>query len=161
MSAPLYQLLHQFEELSNLDIDQETLADTMEALEGEIQVKAENILRVVANMGGDITAVDNEIKRLQARKMALTHRKDNLKDYLRVNMEKSEIKKISCPLFAITLVAGRAMVEIDSVDDLPEEYVKTQVTFKPVKADILKAMKDGTDVPGAHLITSKSQIRIK
>lgn len=157
----LYELTRQMAELQNLDLDEEALKDTIEGIEGGVEIKAENMTRAMGNMDSDIAALDAEIKRLQGRKKALTNRKDRLREDLLVNMEESGISKIQCPLFTVTLVKGRDMVAIDSVEDLPDGLVKTEITFKPIKADILRALKDGIDVPGAHMTKSQSSIRIK
>ena len=146
----LYELTAQYRGLAELsDIPDDALRDTLEGLEGEIQIKAENLLMVVSNMNADATAIDTEIKRLQARKKAITNRQNSLRDYLKHNMQQSGISKIQCPLFSITLAKGRPMAVIEQEDLLPKKFIKT--TRSPIKADILRALKAGEQVPGAVL----------
>ncbi len=155
----LYELTAQYRGLAELsDIPEDALRDTLEGLEGEIQIKAENLLMVVSNMGADTTAIDTEIKRLQARKKAITNRQQSLRDYLRHNMAESGISKIKCPLFTITLGKGRPMVVIEDESKLPNQYVAT--TIAPMKAKILNALKSGTKIPGAVLGESAESLRI-
>ena len=39
------------------ELDPQTLADTLEAIEGELEVKAENYAKVMKNLEGDIAAI--------------------------------------------------------------------------------------------------------
>lgn len=141
---------------SDLDI-----TDTLEGIEGEFNDKAESLVAVVLNMDGDVSAIDAQIERLNARKSAIRNRQESMKDYLRQNMEATGIKKISCPLFTINCVQGREIALIENEDSLPDEYVKVKTTVSPDKNAITKALKEGEDVPGASLQRAKSSIRIK
>lgn len=160
----LYELTGQLIELNAMADDPEmaeAVTDTLEGLNMELSDKAEKIMYVITNRDGDIEALDKEIARLTARKKQLNNFQSSLKNYLQYNMEASGMKKIECPLFTITLAAGRDVAIIDDADALPDDYVKVETTVKPVKADILKALKAGETVPGAHIEKSQSSIRIK
>ena len=157
----LYELTNQYAALSDLDMPTEDLQDTFDALDGEIQIKAENLLSVVANMDANKTAINTEIKRLQARKSGITNRQTAMREYLRFQMENCGIKKITCDLFTITRGTGRPIALVDDVDKLPARFVKTTLTKQPIKADILKALKDGIDVPGALIGSAKESLIIR
>ena len=161
----LYELSGQYLALSELADDPnmppEALQDSLEGLEGAIEVKAQALLQVVAGMEGDTGAIDAEIKRLQTRKSVITNRANRLRQYLFENMQATGISKISCPLFAITLAKGRPMVEVIDAELIPDNYIKTTVTKSPIKADILKALKAGESVPGCALGESKQSLRIR
>ena len=158
----LYELTAQYRGLAELsDLPEDALQDTLEGLEGDIQAKAESLLMVVSNMGGDTAAIDLEIKRLQARKRAIDNRKQSLRDYLKHNMEVSGISSIKCPLFGITLAQGRPIARIDDATSLPDEFVSVEVVRKPRKADILAALNRGDNVPGAELDVSEKSLRIR
>lgn len=161
----LYELSEQYLELQQLgedgEIPPEVIADTLEAIEGELDQKAENLVMVVQHWDASIDAMKAHKKMIDARIKAFENRKANLIDYLRSNMERTEINKISCPLFTITLVKGREVVIVDDEDAIPDEYVETKITTAPRKNDIAKALKNGDEIPGAHLERSKSSVRIK
>jgi chaperonin cofactor prefoldin len=161
----LYELSGQYLELQELaereELPTDAIFDTLEGIDGEIRVKAENIGKVCANWDSDIEALDRQINALTARKRAINNRKENLKEYLRGNMEATGINKIECPFFIINCVPGRDHAVIDDNDKLPDEYVDVVTTIKPDKAAITKALKAGVDVPGAHIEKTKSSIRIK
>lgn len=161
----LYELTNQYLALSQLaddpDMPPQALADSLEGIEGAIEVKAQALLQVVAGWEADAAAVDIEIKRLLARKQVLLARGNSLRDYLRENMLRTGIDKISCPLFSITLAKSRPMVVITDESAIPDRYVETKVVKQPIKADILSALKAGEDVPGCALGESKRALLIK
>lgn len=162
----LYEISEQYSELSALaDSDDENMkeavATTLECIEGDFNDKAQALVTVVHNMDSDVESIDAEIKRLQARKTAIKNRQDSMRDYLRENMERTGIKKISCPLFTINCVAGREIAVINDESNIPDEYMTVKTEIRPDKAAITKALKDGVEIPGVSLDRAKSSIRIK
>lgn len=162
----LYAITEQFKELAALaeNADEDlvvALRDTMEGIEGEFQEKGKAIAMVTLNIDGDLEAIQSQIDRLTERKRIIANRKENLKEYLRTNMEASGITKITHPLFTITCGKGKPIVVIDDEKAIPDDYVNVKVTSAPDKAAIAKAIKDGIEVPGAHTETGKSSISIK
>lgn len=155
----LYKLKDQYNELQSMDFDPQVFNDTLEALDGEISDKAQNIGFVNANMTAKIEAIDNEIKRLQAMKKIEQNKQNSLKDYLRNNMEQMGIKKIECDLFSITLRKPVDVVSIDNPDEVPRDFYKVVESID--KALIKKALKDGHEVKGASLKAGKPGLLIK
>ena len=157
----LYEITSQINEIANLDLPAESVAETIESFEMDFNEKANNIALVNANMSGDIASIDGQIKRLQSMKSAIVGRQDQLKEYLRYNMDKSGISKIQCPLFSISLRKPLKVVSIDDVESIPDEYVKVTTSVAPDKALIAKALKAGSLVTGATLVDGKSSLTIK
>ncbi|MSR12886.1 MAG: siphovirus Gp157 family protein [Gammaproteobacteria bacterium] len=164
--SKLYEVAAQYRELEDqLDTDDASLAeairDTLEAIGGEFNDKAQAVVHIGLNIDADCAALDKEIDRLKQRKASLVNRNDNLREYLRVNMVKTGINKISCPLFTITLALGREVAVIDVESDLPDDLVTVKTVIAPNKAEILKLLKAGEVIPGAHIERSQSTVRIK
>jgi hypothetical protein len=184
----LYALTGQMAELSALaDTDDEGLRqaiqDTMESIQGEFEVKADNIVMLRRNIESDVNAIDNEIERLNELKRIKKNSVAQISDYLRRNMEAANIKSIKRPLFTITLALAPEKVIVDKPDDLPDELVEVKVSQDPnkkaiaakLKADrehneaVRKRMAAGEDcehelIPDptwAHLERGESSIRIK
>jgi hypothetical protein len=162
--AKLRDITGQYKELLDLansdEIPAEAIRDTLQAIEGEFEQKAIKVADVIHNIESDISQIDKEIKRLQARKKVVENRKESIRDFLINNMEACNISKISCPLFTITLVKGRDVVVVDDEDDLPDQYITVKTSTAPDKAALLAALKEGT-IDGAHLEKSKPSLRIK
>ena len=164
--SKLYEISEKYTELSALaDSDDENMkeavATTLECIEGDFNDKAQALVTVVHNMDSDAESIDAEIKRLQARKTAIKNRQDSMRDYLRENMERTGIKKISCPLFTINCIAGREIAVINNEDEIPDDYMVVKTEIRPDKAAITKALKDSAEIPGVSLDRAKSSIRIK
>lgn len=158
----LHLLTGQYLELANNEeLPPEAIRGTLEAIQGTIEEKAKALADWSLDMDGDALKIDAAIERLKSKKKSLEARKDSLIEYIRMNMEASGIKKISCPVFSITLVDGSDIVEITDEAALPDDYVSVKVTSTPDKVLIKKALKDGYAVEGARLGKGKSSIRIK
>lgn len=162
----LHQLTGQMLQLNQLaedDPDMEiAVADTMEGIQAEFNDKAIALATLFTNLDATETALDNEIKRLQARKNRVKNRRGEMVNYLRENMEAAGIKKISCDLFTITWVIGREVVAVDDIDEIPDDYmVLPPVEAKPDKVKILAELKDGVEIPGVHKERNQASIRIK
>ena len=160
----LYELTEQYIGLSHLidegELDAETLQATLDGLSGDLEAKAEGLLSYIGNIGSDVSAIDTEIKRLQARKKTMTNRQDSLREYLKFNMMVGDIQKIACPLFTITLTKPRPMVVVDDEDAIPVKFkLEIPASYKLVKADLLRALKQGK-IDGAHLGESQPGLRI-
>jgi hypothetical protein len=162
----LYELSDQYRGLMRLidsgEVDPQALEDTLEGLQGDIQAKGAGTLAVLANLAAGITAYDNEIKRMQARKKTLERNRAWLKNYLRDNMQACGIQRIESELFTATLGLPPIVCEIYDEDLIPDEFVEVVPEVKKYpKATILKALKEGREVPGARLAEGQYKITIK
>jgi hypothetical protein len=143
------------------DMQGDQLTDCLDSIEDSFDKKANNIVKMVSSLSVDVDGIDKELKRLQAMKKTITNNQDRLKEYLRYNMEVTGISKIKHPLFSVTLGKPTVTAEIVDIDFLPDKFVSTDVVMKADKKSILKALKDGEDIPGAVLSTGKSRLLIK
>jgi len=163
--SKLYTLTGQFLALSELaddpDMPEGALADSLEGIAGEIELKAEALLQVVANMDGDIAAINSEIDRLKRRMSVIENRKISLREYLQRNMEASGISKIDCPLFSITLAKPRPMAVIENESLVPAEFVQTKTLTSVNKKTVLDALKAGRVIPGCALGESRRSLTIR
>ena len=158
----LYEITGALKSLSSeTDVDDQALSDTLESIEHDFNEKANNILALTNNWNSDLLAVDEEIKRLSNKKKVITGSIGRLKEYLRHNMERSGIKKIESPIFSASIKMGRDIVNIIDESKLPDDYVSVKTSITPDKRALLKALKEGVDIPGAELTKSKSSILIK
>lgn len=158
----IYQLTGQYmqlaEKLSSLDLDAQTIADTIEAsgITDEIAVKAQGIEMVARGAELYCPAIDAEIERLQALKAHRQKIANGLRDYLKLNMESAGIEKIECSLFKISIKKNPPAVEILDEQQIPKSFWVTPEPKPPVatpdKTAIKKAIQAGQDVAGAKLV---------
>lgn len=164
MSLRLYQIADQYQFLlSDLydyetGVVNETALAKLNELSGSIEDKAINITRLFKELEASAEAIEKERKAMQSRESALKNQVKSLKEYLRNNMARCEIKKIECPQFSISLQTNPPSVEITNESEIPEEYnkVKVELDVSKIKEDL----KNGVVIPGARLVQGNS-IRIR
>lgn len=164
--ASIYELTDDFlriqEMMEDPELDPQTLADTLEAIEGELEIKAENYAKVMKNLEGDIVAIKAEIDRLTAKKRAIENNIKNMKATLQNVMEVTGKTKFKTDLFSFGIQknAPSVVIDVEDVRDIPEDYLK----FKEPEVDktaIKDAINNGVDLSGiAHLEQSQS-LRIR
>lgn len=160
----LYKLTKEYEsalnDLSSMeDLTPEMVADSLAALQGEVEEKGRAVAAFTLNVDADITALKEHEAAIAAKRKALEKRRDWMRDYLRENMERCGITKIESPYFNITLTKPRKQVVIDDESALPRDYMR--VVESPDKTLIKQALDDKYTVPGAHLGEGKPGLRIK
>lgn len=134
------------------DADLAVLEDTLQSLEGAIEVKAENMAKFVLMLNADADAIDSEIKRLQARKAARLNRAERIKAYLKNQLEFIGKDKVQTPLMTVAIRKNPPSLVIDDVAAIPTEYLTMiPARFEPTKELIKESLKAGNEVPGAHL----------
>lgn len=139
------------------DIDPETLRDTMEGVEGELEVKAEGYARVIQDLKAASKALEEEEKRLNAKRKVINKNVDRMKAELLTAMQASGKSKFSSGPFTFSLRKNPAALVIDRPDDIPAEYLIPQ----PPAIDregIKKAVRDGESYDWCHLEQGKTLI---
>lgn len=153
----LYELAHDFrsaaEKLADMDLDEQTLADTLEGLSGELEVKATNTAMLCRNLEATAAAIKDAEAQMAARRKALENRAARVKDYLLANMMVAGIQKIECPHFKLSVRENPAAVEIYEPGLIPAEFMRQPEPPPPSpdKAAIKELLKAGQDVPGCKL----------
>jgi len=164
--ASIYEITDDFlriqEMMEDPELDPQTLADTLEAIEGELEVKAENYAKVMKNLEGDIVAIKAEIDRLTAKKRAIENNIKNMKATLQSVMEVTGKTKFKTDLFSFGIQKNAPSVVVDEqyIENIPEEYLKFREP-EINKTAIKDAINNGVDLSGiAHLEQSQS-LRIR
>lgn len=139
--------------LQSLDMDTQTIEDTLEGDSTALQAKIENYGWVIREMESFTDAIKAEEDRLSKRRRIHEHRVEQIKNWLKINMEACGIQKIECPAFTIAIQKNPASVVIDAESQIPEGYWRLPDPPPMVvnKKLIAEAIKAGMEVPGAHL----------
>ena len=147
--------------LSELDIDAQTVTDTLEGLSGELELKAQSVAYMVRSMEADAEACKAWAKTATERAKAIECRAEALRAYLQRCMEAASIQKIAGPGISIGFRKSSAVV-IDGVDLIPSQYMWKPEPPLPVpdKGQIGAALRAGELVPGAH-IEHRTHLAIK
>jgi hypothetical protein len=140
--------------LSDSELDEQTVADTLEGLQGELSQKAANVAAFVLNLEAEAEAARAAEERIRKRRQALEKRAAQMRDYLQGNMTRAGISEIAAldHSFRARLLAGHEAVEIDDEAALPADFRRVKVIEEPDKPLIARALKEGYAVPGARLV---------
>jgi predicted nuclease with TOPRIM domain len=157
----LYELTDNYMQLVEMadQLDEETFRNTLESIQDSIEDKVENTAKVIKSIEADVLAIKEEEKRLKERRQALESRIDNIKDYLKEQLEKAGIDKVKRPTFTVSIQNNPPKAEIVDEKSLPLEFMIPQ----PAKVDkraILEKLKSGEHVPGAALVQERG-VRIR
>jgi hypothetical protein len=160
MTDSLFMLSNQYLELlnklSNLDLDYETVSDTIDAsgIVDDITAKATGIEHVARSTEAHNSAIDAEIARLTALKAHRVKIAAGLRQYLLENMQRMGIEKIECPLFHVTIRKNPPSVEVFDQLSIPAEFMvlPEPQPASPDKKAIAAALKAGVEISGARLV---------
>lgn len=95
------------------ELDPQMLQDTLEGIEGEIEVKADNTAKVIKNLTKDVEGLKVESKRINDKKRGI---ETNVKA-LKVNLENAMValdkKKFKTDLFSFGIQKNKASVVVE------------------------------------------------
>lgn len=161
--ATMHELTADYITVLNMATDGETppdvIADTLEAIGGEIEIKAENSAVIMQELKAEADKIDAEIKRLTARKKVYETNADTIKDRIYNAMKTTGKEKFKTTLFSFTIGKNPVKLVIDDADKIPKKYLIPQ----PAKIDnaaLKEELKSGKKCKYAHLEQSES-LRIK
>lgn len=160
---PLYALVEQHNALERIDleeIDEQTLLDTLEGLEGEITLKATSCAATVRNMEEFADMIEAAAEKMQGRAAKLRRKVEWLRGYLLSNMKASGITKIKAPEFSVSIQRNPPSVQILEGAQIPAEYMVTPEpppppAPRPDKPRIAEALKAGEVINGCQLVVGQ------
>lgn len=157
MAFTLYELSDRYQRLLEMadEVDPETFEHTLEALEGSIEHKAENIAKVIRSMEAEAKALRDEEKRLADRRRARENKIQWLKEYLQENMEATGIKRVDGDVLSVRLQKNNPAVNITDEAVIPKDFFIEQEP-KIDKKRLLQALKDGQTIAGVTLVQKRS-----
>ena len=163
----LYEIANDYltlvQAIENEEIPEEAIADTLEAITAELEVKADNIACLLKTLNAEAFAIREEEKRLAERRKAKERVAERLKQYLSDTLQRASIDKVETARNKISFRKSES-VEVDD-----EAFIKWALAFRDDlliytatanKTEIKKAIKDGYEIVGAELRV-KQNIQIK
>ena len=158
----LFELGQQYQELADReDLDPTVLADTLDSIKDTWNSKANNIARWIESLESD---VDWLAKKKRSINDELSYRKNlraNLMTYLTSAIDDRGLKEVHTDDYILRPRNYKQRTVIDDESKIPNEYrnyEKYQGMYDIKKNDVYKALKDGKDVPGAHLKPNRSTV---
>ena len=154
--STLYELAAEYrdahERMEAAGFDEQTIADTLDGLAGDMEEKAIAVAKFARNLEAEADAISDAIKAMQARASATAHKAAGLRKYLMDAMVAAGVRKVSCPYFVVSVRDTPAAVVIDHEEDIPIRFMvqPEQPPPRPDKRAIAEALKVDPQ-PWAHL----------
>lgn len=122
----LYELTGQYLELLDMaqDADSEAFADTLEAIDGEIEEKADNYAKVIRTIEGDVQSVKTEIERLTVKKQTMENNVRRIKESLQTSMIATGKTKFKTQLFSFGIQKNPASVQLKEGAEVPAQFYR-------------------------------------
>lgn len=159
----LYELTDDYRNLlemaQNPDIDGQAIKDTLEAIQGDIEEKADGYAKVIKELSADTDKITAEIKRLTDRKNTIQNNIAYMKQSLTSAMTVTGNTKFRTDLFSFNIQKNPPALVVDDEKAIPQKYLIPQEPKVDKKA-IIDFLKGGNDVPYAHIEQSEG-VRIR
>lgn len=153
----LYVLAHEYraaaDKLADMDLDDQTVADTLEGMSGELEVKAVSVAMMARNFEATAAAIKDAEAQMEKRRKAFEARAQWLRRYLLESMQHAGIKRIECPEFSLAVRDNPASVDVFEPALVPAAFMRQPDPPPPGpdKRAIKAALDTGSDVPGCRL----------
>ena len=177
--ASLYQLtaelqraheaMEEAEEQDNPLAAQELISQWLEDKERDIAVKIDGMCRWLGNAEAAEAALDEEIKKLQAKKKVHQNLQKNLRNYMKEFLIAAGLKKFDAVIRKISIIAGKASMAVDPSKildwdgDVFDAAVKIgAVAYEPIlkNKNLLKSIPGWEKLPGVSEVIGEDSIRI-
>ncbi|CAG5972872.1 phage protein [Streptococcus pneumoniae] len=157
--ASLYELTGQFLTIYQLDIDDETKADTLEAIDWQEQFeqKAEGYAHVIKNLEADVAMYKAEEESFKAKKQVAQKKLDYVKDNIMAAMNVTGQTEVKSGALIIKIAKNPESVKVNE-DDLPKKCFTKKVTLAPDKKTLKELLKSGKKVKGAELVRTEKLV---
>ena len=154
--STIYELTDAYKTVEDMlydgETDEQTIMDTLEAIDGEIEEKADNYAKLIKNLQADAMALKAEEERMYARRKSLENKAQRLKDRLQANLEFIGKTKFRTLLFSFSIAknGGKQPLSItDNLDEIPGKYLIPQPP--KVNNDAIRELLQDKEVEWAHL----------
>ena len=146
----LYELTDEYKQLLEMmedpDIDPQIITDTMDGVEGEIEIKAEGYIRVMKELEAEADKINNELKRLGNRWDSCQTNIKRLKESLLNAMQIMDKPKIQTEHFRLSIAKNGGLQPMTITGEVPPEFCK----LEPDNKRIREALSNG-ELDFAHL----------
>ncbi|KAI4309882.1 siphovirus Gp157 family protein [Lactobacillus intestinalis] len=154
----VFELNTAIKQVQEMDIDSETLADTLESLELPRNEKLDNVASWIEENKMKIEWLKGKRKQLSDVETQLKKQTDRLQDFLTQAIDDSGKKEIQTENHLLKPRNYRDSVIVEATKDLPIDYVIRKEVIQPDKKLLYKDLKAGKEISGAHLKSNRKTV---
>jgi len=161
--ATLYELTDEFRQLLDMmedpDVDPEVLQDTMDAIEGEFEVKAEGYAIAMGELKTKKEQIIAEVKRLNKWADALEANIERMNSAVMDAMDAIGKKKVETEHFRLSIVGNGGKRPLKITDKVPENYMRMKPEIDTSK--IRQELEDGKELSFAYLADRGRRLSVR
>jgi len=160
--ATLYELTDRYRNVLEIAgmLDEEQLQEALQAIDDEIEVKADGYAKVMKELEAQENAIQEEVKRLSERKKHIKNNRDRMKESLANQMEILSKRKIKTDLFSFNIQNNPSRLSITDEANIPKEFFEEQEP-KLNKRELLNYLKSSEQELVGVEIKQTESLRIR
>jgi hypothetical protein len=132
-------------------IPQDEINNALLTLEDELQEKGENCIKYLGSIQDNIDIAKANKKKLDEYIKTLESRKKRIEQACIYALDTLQVKSIMTGWGEMKVKKNPPAVIIDDVTQIPTQYQRQKIQVDIDKSAIKQAIKDGQQVPGAHV----------
>lgn len=156
----LFELTEQYNYLLDMlqdDRSNEEVNVMLDGLEGKIEEKIENTVKVMKTIESDCASIDAEIQRLMNRKTVMGNNVQSLKNNIEMTMRNLDIQQIKGTLHTIGFKKNPPKLNVVNESNIPYEFYNEPVVEPKLdRKKLLDALKAGLEVEGVSIVQETS-----
>ncbi len=162
----LYELDQRYRELFDALVHSEDEAETenighqLMAVDENIKLKVDNVVRFVRSLEADCEAIKQEEARLKQRRQALERKRDGLGEYLKGYVKTAHDGKVKGNTFEIAIRKTPAKLIVDDENKVPMDFIKIKEEKSIDKVALKNHLKLIGHIDGVRLETGEA-LKIK
>ena len=164
MSESLMHLTGEYLELLDMakdpDVDEKTLMDTLEAINGEISQKAGGYVAVIRHLEGRADMYQKEAERLLKAAEAYRNNGKRIKERIKYAMTQMDVTTIESDYCTIKIRKNGGVQPLKITGEVPKNYQKEKVEWVNDNEKIRKDLNAGVELAFAHLEERGSYLKI-
>lgn len=161
--STLFELQNEFQELYNMmtdpDVDEEVLKDTLEAVMGEFEVKAEGCVYFMKRLEMERDKAKDVANDLLAKAKARDNALNRMKEMIQKTMESAQVTKVDAGAFTVSIQKNGGKLPLIITGEVPDGCKR--IILEDDKDLIRKRLETGEELDFAHLGERGSHIVIK
>lgn len=152
---PLYEIANEYQEIANIiaecdeiSVEQMTMLDQISE---DIKQKSINIGALIRNLEVESLSIKDAIDKMESRKISVDKKIENLKEYLKSNLERCDLKEVKSAMFDVKIKINPAAVIVQDMKVIPDKYFKEIIEKRLDKFLIAQELKNEIMIPGVAL----------
>lgn len=154
----VFELNNAIKQVQEMDIDPETLTDTLESLELPRNEKFDNVASWIEENKMKIEWLKGKRKQLSDLETKYKKQTERLQEFLTQAIDDSGKKEIQTENHLLKPRNYRDSVIVEATKDLPIDYVIRKEVIQPDKKLLYKDLKAGKEISGAHLKSNRKTV---